>query len=71
MEVKANLSFESCSYLRNKLTMGENLQKLSKLLNVTFDLEEPKDLSVEDIKKGAKIFFFLILVQQVKRNLMT
>ena len=33
--------------------------KLSKLLNVNDDFEGAKDLSVEDIEKGAKIFIFL------------
>ena len=34
-------------------------KKLSKLLNVTYDFEGAKNLSVEDIEKGAKIFIFL------------
>ena len=59
MEIKANLTFENCSYLRNNSIMEENLMKLSKLLDITDDFEGAKDLSVEDIEKGAKIYIFL------------
>ena len=59
MEIKANLSFESCSYLRSNSSMEDNFKNLSKLLNVTNDFEGAKNLSVGDIEKGAKIFIFL------------
>ena len=57
--IKANLSYEYCSYLRNKPTMRENFKQIAKLLNISNDSNIPEDLSRKDIIKGAKLFIFL------------
>ena len=57
--IKANLSYESCSYLRNNPTMKENFKQIAKILNISNDSNIPENLSREDIEKGAKLFIFL------------
>ena len=41
--IKANLSYEYCSYLRNKPTMRENFKQIAKLLNISNDSNIPEE----------------------------
>ena len=58
-KIKADLSLEECSYLRNNSVISKTFEKMSNLLNATDISDKAIDLSREDIIKGANFFIFL------------